>query len=324
MKTITDYLSRNQFVAALALIALGLFLFQIKEILIIIFVSYILMAAIHPAVGFLERRKWPRLLSISVIYLVIIAIILLLIVPIIPFFVSQIQNLIKNFPFYFEKAAETLGIQIESSSINSSSAIQNIGNNLVSITSTVFGGIISFFTIIVISFYLLVYHDRFEKLVVNMFHENKREKARETFAQVENSLGNWVRGQLILSVSIGIISWIFLSVLGINYAFPLAFLAAILEVIPTIGPVLASIPAIIVALTISPTLAIVVTVGYIIIQALENNILVPKIMQTAVGLNPIVIIIAILVGGSLLGVWGALISIPFLSMLVIILTALND
>lgn len=282
------------------------------------------MAAIHPSVAFLERRRWPRILSVSVIYLIIIAITLLLIVPIMPFFISQVQNLIANFPIYFEKAAQTLGFHIQYSNFNPAGSFENLSTNIILITSTVFGGIVSFFTIIVISFYLVLYHDRFEKLIIHMFPKEGRENAQVVFNDIENSLGKWVRGQLVLSISVGLISWIFLQLIGVPYAFPLAFIAGVLEIIPMIGPVLSAIPAIIVAITISPSLALATAAGYLVIQTIENNVLVPKIMQSAVGLNPVVTIIAILVGGTLLGIWGALIAVPFFAMLMIILTALND
>lgn len=324
MRAIVSYLSRNQFVAALFLIVLGLFIIQIKTILIIFFLSYILMAAIHPSVAFLEHRKWPRILSVSVIYLIIIAVILLLIVPIMPFFVSQVQNLILNFPIYFEKAAQTFGLHIQYSNFNPSGSFENLSTNIILITSTVFGGIVSFFTIIVISFYLVLYHDRFEKLIIHMFPKDSREKTQVVFNDIENSLGKWVRGQLVLSLSVGLITWAFLELIGVNYAIPLAFITGILEIVPMIGPILGAIPAIIVALTISPSLAIATAAGYLVIQTIENNVLVPKIMQSAVGLNPVITIIAILVGGTLLGIWGALIAVPFFAMLMIILTALND
>ena len=109
-----------------------------------------------------------------------------------------------------------------------------------------------------------------------------------------------------------------------DFALPLAVAAGILEIIPTAGPILASIPAIIVALTVSPTLALVVAISYFIIQIIENNILVPKIMERSVGLNPVVVILAILVGGTLMGVVGALLAIPFLSALIIILVSAED
>lgn len=282
------------------------------------------MAAIHPSVAFLEQKKWPRILSVSVIYLIIIAVVLLIILPILPFFVSQVQNLFVNFPIYFEKAGQTLGLNIAYSNFDLSSYFENISSNIIFITSTLFGGLFSFFTIIVISFYLVLYHDQFERSITHMFPKEDREKTRIVFSEIENSLGKWVRGQLILSLSVALITWAFLELIGIKYAIPLAFITGLLEIIPMIGPILGAIPAIIVALTISPSLAIATAAGYLIIQTIENNVLVPKIMQSAVGLNPVVTIIAILIGGTLLGIWGALIAVPFFAMLMIILTALND
>ena len=325
MKPIISYLAKNQFVAALAILAVILLAIQIKDILVVIFISFILMAALQPAVRFLETKKLPRALAASIVYIVLIACILLLVVPIMPFFVSQVQNLIVNFPMYFEKAAGTLGFHIKYSNINSQAAsLGSLGTSIFLITSTVFGGIVSFFTILVISFYLLLSHDHFEKLILEFFPREARLKTKEVFNEIEIKLGNWVRGQLILSLSVGLISYIFLQLLGVPYAFPLAFIAALFEAVPMIGPVLGSIPAIIVALTVSPSLAMAVTAGSFVIQGIENNVFYPKIMEKAVGLNPVVTIIAILVGGSLLGIWGALISIPFLTMVVLILIALND
>ncbi|MBI2420934.1 MAG: AI-2E family transporter, partial [Candidatus Levybacteria bacterium] len=130
--------------------------------------------------------------------------------------------------------------------------------------------------------------------------------------------GAWLRGQVFLSFVIGFITWISLTVVGIEYALPLALLAGMLEVIPTLGPIIAAVPAVIVAFAVSPATAALVTVVYVIIQLAENNILVPKIMQKAVGLNPVAIIVAILIGGKVLGILGALLSIPFLSVLIIV------
>ena len=115
-----------------------------------------------------------------------------------------------------------------------------------------------------------------------------------------------------------------MTLIGIEYALPLAFIAGLLEIIPMIGPVIAAVPAIIVALTISPGLAVTVIIGYIVIQTIESNIFVPKIMQSAVGLNPVIIITAILVGSNFLGVWGALLSVPFVSVITIILSEFKD
>ena len=326
MRTLLSYLHKNQFVAALFIIVLGLFFIRIKEILIILFISYIVMTAFRPAVLFLNKKKLPYVLSVLVPYIIFCIFLIILILPLFPFFAAQIQSLANNFPVFLEKSSQAVGFKIDYSNVDSSinSFFRTVGGNLFSITGQVFGGIISVTTIIVVSFYLLLYHDRFEKLIVHLFPQDKEEQARETFLKIEEKLGKWLRGQLVLSLLIGVLSWIFLTLIGIEYALPLAFIAGLLEIIPMIGPVIAAVPAIIVALTISPGLAVTVIIGYIVIQTIESNIFVPKIMQSAVGLNPVIIITAILVGSNFLGVWGALLSVPFVSVITIILSEFKD
>ena len=326
MRTLLSYLHKNQFVAALFIIVLGLFFIRIKEILIILFISYIVMTAFRPAVLFLNKKKLPYVLSVLVPYIIFCIFLIILILPLFPFFAAQIQSLANNFPVFLEKSSQAVGFKIDYSNVDSSinSFFRTVGGNLFSITGQVFGGIISVTTIIVVSFYLLLYHDRFEKLIVHLFPQDKEEQARETFLKIEEKLGKWLRGQLVLSLLIGVLSWIFLTLIGIEYALPLAFIAGLLEIIPMIGPVIAAVPAIIVALTISPGLAVTVIIGYIVIQTIESNIFVPKIMQSAVGLNPVIIITAILVGSNFLGVWGALLSVPFVSVVTIILSEFKD
>ena len=299
---------------------------RVREILIILFISYIVMTAFRPAVLFFNKRKLPYVLSVLVPYIIFCIFLIILILPLFPFFATQIQSLLNNFPVFLEKSSQAVGLKIDYSNVNSSinSFFQTVGGNLFSITGQVFAGIISLTTIIVVSFYLLLYHNRFEKLIVHLFPQDKKEQARETFLKIEEKLGKWLRGQLILSLLIGVLSWIFLTFIGIGYAFPLAFIAGILEIVPMIGPIIAAVPAVIVALTISPGLAVAVLIGYIVIQTIESNIFVPKIMQSAVGLNPVIIIIAILVGSNLLGVWGALLSVPFVSVATIILSEFKD
>lgn len=326
MKAIISYLSRNQFISALLILAVVWFLISIKEILVVLFISFILMTGLIPAVNMLKRRGLGHGLSVTITYLFVVACFILIILPTIPFFVDQIQLLTKNFPSIFENATNALGIKISNENLSSSYAsfFQNLGSNIILISGKVFGGVLLGMTVVVVSFYLLLYHERFEKLFISLSPKDKREKVRETLLLVEEKMGHWIRGQILLSFFIGAMTWVFLSIMGVNYALPLAFLAGFLEIIPTIGPIISSIPAIIVALTVSPALAAAVAGGYIVIQAIENNVLVPKVMQAAVGLNPVVIIVAILVGGTLLGVWGALLSIPFLTILTIIFRALSD
>jgi predicted PurR-regulated permease PerM len=128
--------------------------------------------------------------------------------------------------------------------------------------------------------------------------------------RMQKKIGMWLRGQLILSLIIFALTYIGLLILGVKYALVLALIAGLTEFIPYLGPLLAAIPAVFLAFTQSPMLAVFVAVLYYVIQLTENNILVPKIMQKAVGLNPIVSIAVLLIGFQLAGVVGAILSIP--------------
>ena len=326
IKQLIRYFHHNQFVSAIILVGLVWFLFEIRGILMAVFVAFIIMSAHLPFVEFLRRNKLPKSISVLVPYLITGVFILLLILPLVPFFVSQIQQLFLRLPFFIDRAAGIFGLKINASQLNDFlvSEFNTIGKNAFVVTSRVFGGLFSVLTILVVSFYLLANNDRIKKNVTGFFPKDRQQKALETFLLMEEKLGAWLRGQLVLSASIGVITWIGLTLLGVEFALPLALIAGILEVVPTIGPIISAIPAIIVALTVSPTLAFIVAGMYILVQLLENNILVPKIMEKAVGLDPVVIIIGIMIGGNLLGVLGALLSIPFISMLVILFKSLTD
>ncbi len=322
---IVKYVLNNHILATVLLIALGMFLLQIKGILLAIFLSYIIMAALNPFVRALRNYRIPKIIAIVIVYAVVIAFIILLVIPILPFFISQVQALLRAIPAYVDNASLALGIQVDKSQINSliSPLASSIGQNALSVTTKVFGGIFSVITLFILSFYMLVDRQRIGRSIPNLIPQEYREKGILTIHLVEEKLGAWLRGQVILSLAIGLITWIALTLLGIPFALPLAILAGFLEIIPTLGPIIAAIPATIVALAISPVMAVTVIAVYTGIQLAENNILVPKIMEKAVGLNPVVIIIAILIGGNLLGVIGALLSIPFISAAIIIFRALK-
>jgi predicted PurR-regulated permease PerM len=193
-----------------------------------------------------------------------------------------------------------------------------LSSSAIQVTTRVFGGIFSMITIFIISLYLLLYNDSFKRFIARLFHHNDREKVLSTVSLVNDKLGAWLQGQMFLCFFIGFITWIALTIIGLPFALPLALLAGILEIVPTLGPTLSAIPATIVALTIAPTMAIVVVATYILIQMLENQLLVPKIMERAVGLNPVVVILSVTIGANLMGIVGALLAIPFVTFLIVI------
>ena len=128
--------------------------------------------------------------------------------------------------------------------------------------------------------------------------------------RIQEKIGLWLRGQIFLSLVIFAVSWIGLSILGVKYALVLAVFAGVTEIIPYLGPFIGALPAVFIAFTQSPLLGIITIVLYIVIQQAENYFLVPKVMQKAVGLNPIIIIIAIMIGAKLAGILGVLLAVP--------------
>ena len=319
-------LARNQVILELSFITLGWLLLQIREVLIALFIAFIIQATLLPAVDFMIKKGIPKPLAVALVFVGSISIITLILVSLIPFFIAQINLLFNKFPLFIDRAASSFGFDFEVSQINKivTSELGNIGRNAYSLTSKIFGGIFSLLTTFVISFYLIADHERIQGSVAALFPERSQKKTLETIKQIEEKLGAWLRGQLVLSFFIGGITYIALSLIGLEFALPLAVLAGLLEIIPTIGPIIAAIPAILVALNSSGGLAIVVVAAYIVIQILENNFLVPRIMQKAVGLNPVIVITGIVIGGKLLGVLGALLSIPFITLLIVIFNTLRS
>ncbi|MBI5122795.1 AI-2E family transporter [Candidatus Roizmanbacteria bacterium] len=323
LHTFIKYLLRNQLLFILFLIASAWFLIQIRDIIVSIFLSYIIMAAVLPSVEFLKRKRVPSVLAVLIPYTAIIIAIFLLIVPLVPFTVEQIQSLLTKFPQFIDRSATTFGFQIDKTQLQQylNNEFTALSQNAVDFTTKIFGGIFSVITIFVVSFYLLMYSDNFKKFTANLFHDGSRAYIEKTLDQINEKLGAWLRGELVLMFFIGLFSWIGLTILGMPYALPLALMAGLLEIVPTLGPILSAIPAAIVAFTISPTMAITVIVLYTLIQALENQLLVPKIMQKAVGLNPVLVILSVMIGANLMGIAGALLAIPFVSFLIVVINS---
>ena len=317
---IVKYLIDNHFLATIIVIALFWLAIQLKGILIIIFISYIIMAALSPSSDFLIKKRIPKILSVLIPYSIVIAVLILLIFPLVPFFISQVQLLLNNFPRYINQAANTFNLNLDTSNIRNifESDINALGKNALNVTGQIFSGFFSVFSVIIISFYLMLQREALKKQFIEFWPKKYQENALKTIVQIENKIGLWLRGQFVLSFTMGICVWIGLTILGLPFALPLGLMAGLLEIVPTIGPIISATLAVIVALTISPGLAISIIFFYILLQMLESHVLVPNIMQRAVGLNPIIIIIGVLIGSKFLGILGALLAVPFIVTVLII------
>ncbi len=319
------FLLHNQVILALFLVIMGWFIFQIRGIIVSIFLSYVIMAALFPAVKYLRSKRVPHVLAVLIPYIAVFLLVFMLIIPLIPFVMDQISSLLKNFPTYLEDSGRTFGFDINPHQIQDyiSKEVGSIGKNAIGVTGKVFGGVLSTLTVLVVGFYFLMYSEAFKHRVASFFDREHRDHVKQTMQLIDDKLGAWLRGQVVLCFAIGLTTYIALSAVQMPYALPLALIAGMFEILPTIGPIVSAVPAVIVALTISPTMAIIVIIAYLLIQALENNLLVPKIMQRAVGLNPVVVILAIMIGANLMGIAGALLAIPFVSFVIVLFKSIT-
>jgi len=305
----------------LVLLAL-VFLYFIRDVVMILFTAVVISAALSPTVSYLKKRRIPRAASVLLIYICLLGLIALSIYLLIPPIAHQVKELENQFPVLYEQLAQKgIKIKILTQSGDWWNNLENLassyGQNLSGATRSifsalgmVFGGLISGFVILILSFYLTVQENALKNFIRAITPQRKQVHIIALMETSQAKIGRWLSGQILLCFVIGVLTFIGLTLFGVKYALVLALFAGLTEIIPYVGPVLGAIPAVFLALTQSPLLALFVLVLFFVIQQLENHILVPKIMQKAVGLNPIVVILALLIGGKLAGILGMILAVP--------------
>lgn len=285
-----------------------LLLWNIRDILLLVFVCFIFMEALNPLINKLESFKIPRALAILVIYLVIVAVISLSIAGIVPLLVEQTTGLVRTLPNTISnlKILGTSAIDFSAQFKLLESLPTEIAKTVLSVFSNIFSG----FIIMVITFYLLIERRNFVRYSLRFFGHDFKEKIMKILEILENRLGSWVNGELILMTLVGLLSYVGYLFLGLNYTIPLAIIAGILEIVPNIGPMITTILAGLIGLTVSPLTALLAVIWGIIVQQVENNFITPRVMKAAVGLNPIITILTITIGAKLAGIGGALLAVP--------------
>jgi predicted PurR-regulated permease PerM len=317
-------------VKIIIVLALVYFLYLIKGVLAILFVAFLLSSAIEPAVSWLQKRKIPRVLSAAILYLIVVSLVGLVVYFFVPPLAREVVEFSKNSPEYISKVTANLSF-LNNYSDNQDSAtlineINSLGANwqgaagkVFSSLVTFFGGIFSFVLIMVLSFYMIMEERGLNKLILSFVPLENQPYALGLSERIENGVGRWLRGQLILSLIIFAVIYIGLLIIGVKYALVLAIIAGLAEFIPYLGPLIAAIPAILVSFVQAPVLVIMVAILYYVTQWLESHIIVPQVMGRIIGLNPIIIIVVMLIGFKLAGVAGVVLAIPLAMTLNIII-----
>jgi predicted PurR-regulated permease PerM len=317
----------------LILLAL-VFLWILRDIVGIIFVSLLLAALIEPFASFCSKYKIPRSLSVLFIYLIILTILAFSIVLLIPPLLDQTQELVRKFSVLYGVIGgyvakfQTFSLE-HGFGQNVTTSLQGFqeqfATTLYGLFSTIsgfFGGIVSLIIVLVLTFYLVVEEDGAKRFFTYLAPIEYQPFFTSLFGKMQKKIGLWLRGQLLLAFLVGILVYIGLRILGIPYALLLALLSGLFEIVPYAGPIFATIPALIIGFSVSPFSGFLVLILYLVIQQLENNLLVPKVMQHVTGIHPVISIVALLVGIQLGGVVGAILAIPVATMLGVIIQEL--
>lgn len=311
--------------------------YLVRDILLLLYVSGLLAIGFSPMVRLIERqkvlpigtRRFPRWLAILILYIAIIGTLTLVGMLVFPPLIDQAQQLWAARTEMFERAqAFLISKGILSEHLTFKEAVQRapatgsgeIGRTVLSAVTGVVGGIIGLVTILILTFYLLVESGTLWNFVLQFVPPRSRRRVDKASRTITDKVSAWLGGQLFLAAIIGTTSAIGLWLLGIPFFYVLALISAIGEMIPIIGPVLAAIPAVAVAASVSLNKMLLVVLFFVVQQQIENHLLVPKVMARQVGVTAVTVIIALLIGGKLLGIPGAILAVPTAAIIQVILT----
>ena len=310
-------------------------LFRLRGVLFLLFVAIVIGTAIRPGVDWLRRRGISRRLGIILIYVLIAGLITAFLALTLPLIAEQTTQVSQNFSQYYNDIREAL--------VNSGNTLlQNIGWRIPSqlnffvnrdptteemfdqVTQTFFytnlvvKGVLSIFAVFLLAYYWTQESNLIVRTVLRFIPPSRKDDAREFIDLAETRIGGYIRGQGILSLAVGLAAFISYSLIGLPFALVLSIIAGLMEMIPVFGPALGAIPALLVAVSVNPGKAIWVLVATGLIQLLENAWLVPRIMNNAMGVNPIIIMLSLVAFGSVFGFPGALLAIPLAALIQLI------
>ena len=313
--------------------------YLVRDVLLLLYISGLLAVGFSPIVRFIERqqllpvgtRRLPRWLAILVLYVAILGTLALIGLAIFPPLIEQSKALWAELPSMFTRAQSFLVSRgILDHPLTMKEAIERaptgggeaVGTVMGAVTG-VLGGVVGVLTILILTFYLLVEARQLRKLMLRLFPAHQRERVDAASEEIGVKVSAWLGGQMLLAGIIGGTSAIGLYLLGIPFFYVLALLSAIGELIPVVGPILAAIPAVAVASTVSLQKVLLVIIFFVVQQQFENHVLVPKVMERQVGVSAVTVIVALLIGGKLLGVVGAILAVPTAAILQVVLTDLT-
>lgn len=317
----------------LVAIALGFAFTQITTVVICILASLFLALGLDPLVRWLTRRHIPRGWSIVIVFVLVIAFAVLVFFLVIPAVVDQITQLITNLPGAVKEITqqqwftEVFGDSVDTKKLvedleeflSDPNNLATLGGGVLKIGVALINGISGGILVLVLTLFFLGSLEAVKSSFSVLVPMSKREGVVSITDQIVNSIGKFVGGQVILAGTNGIFGFIAMVIIGVPYAGALAVVAFLLALIPLVGTIISAILVTFVALTVSPAAAVAIGIYFLVYMQVEAYVFSPRIMNKAVDVPGILVVIGALVGGTLLGVLGALIAVPVVASVLIII-----
>jgi len=289
------------------LIALQL-VWILRDLIFSLFIGFIIMSALKPFANFFHERKIPRFIASALVYLVFVGVFLELLNIIFPPLINESAALIKNFPAIMR----SLSLQ-KYQFIDINPVVQflpNMTGQFFDLAKGLFSNTVFVITTLFFGFYFLLEHKLIRKTAAGFFNQEKKEQIFMIADKVEKRMSNWFWGELTLMIVVGFLTFIGLNLIGIKYSLPLAVLAGLLEAIPNLGPLISAIPMALIGFSQNNFSGFAAIALAFVVQQLENNLIVPFVMRKVVGMNPIITLMALIIGGRLAGIAGVFLAIP--------------
>jgi putative permease len=303
-------------------------LYLIRDILILFIFALIVSILFNPAIDFLKRKRIPHSLAVLFIYVIFFGLLSVVIYFSIGIFGSELKNLVPLLSQYFEKISPPLrglGLQafdnIENFISLLGGTLEKMATNIFNVFFNIFGGIFSTIFVITIAVFLSLEENWPEKTLSLIFPKKYEAYVLSIWERCQKKVSGWFSTRIIACIFVGVVSYVAFLVFGVKYPFSLALLAGVLNFIPIVGPIITGL-LIITIVAFDPTTTsnqtvrtIFVLITFVLIQQIENNILTPILSKKFIDLPPVLVLVALVVGGTLWGFWGAILATPLAGIL---------
>jgi predicted PurR-regulated permease PerM len=327
-RSFTISITSSTVIKTIAILVVAWLIFIVRDIVLDVLTAVVIASAVEPGVAQLRRRRIPRTIAVIIIYLVIIVVFFGLFYFFFPFVLEDFASFVAGLPTYldaftrtgaFDTYAAMIGVPAHSllpvdnimASIRSALDIGSIFSNAFGAASAIFGGFFSLVLILVFSFYFAVIETGVDDFLRVVTPHEQQPYVLGLWRRSQHKIGLWMQGQLLLALIMGVLVYLGLTIFGIPHALILAVIASCFEIIPVFGPILAAVPAVMFGFVDGGVSLGLVTIAiYVIAQQFESQLIYPLVVSRVVGVPPLLVILALIIGGSLAGFLGIILSVP--------------